>query len=186
MQDLLSSLKSEVGGKTGDLVQAMLKSPAEFDAWSIYHATKGLGTTDSTLVEIICTRSNEEIAALKEAFKRRYKKDLEKVVISETSGNFKRLLVSLLQGGRNESTEVDEELAEKEAKLLHKSTKGWFTDNSSLNQVLALRSPAQLRATCNAYLSISGRDLTHTLKRRLSKDLAKGLLLAAQAEGVSE
>ena len=36
-----------------------------------------------------------------------YSRDLEKDVMSETSGNYKRLLVSMLQGGRDESLEVD-------------------------------------------------------------------------------
>jgi annexin A7/11 len=40
-----------------------------------------------------------------------YDRDLEKDVMSETSGNYKRLLVSMLQGGRDENTAVDMEKA---------------------------------------------------------------------------
>eukprot|EP00043_Microstomoeca_roanoka_P008836 m.84824 g.84824 ORF g.84824 m.84824 type:complete len:833 (-) comp14403_c0_seq2:869-3367(-) len=174
-KDLIKELSSEIGGKLGSLIQALMQTPAEFDAWSIHKAVSGLGTTDHVLIEIICTRSNEDIAAIKEAYRRMYSKDLEKVVMKETGGNYKRLLISLLQGGRNTSEEVDEELAMREATLLHKSTKGWFTDESSLNQVLALRSPVQIRATCKAYAQIAGQDITRTLRKRLSHNVANGM-----------
>eukprot|EP01147_Barroeca_monosierra_P000564 gene564-3881_t len=175
-KDLCKSLSKEVTGKTGRLIQAMMKDLAEFEAWSIKQAISGFGRCDKTLIEIICTSSNDDIAKLKKTYERMYGKSLEDAVSSSTRGRYKRLLLSLLQGGRCEENDVDEELAEKEARLLHKSTKGWFTDKSSLNQVLALRNPAQLRATFNAYLEVAGKDITHTLKRRLDNRLASGMI----------
>lgn len=41
-----------------------------------------------------------------------YGKSLEDAVSSSTRGRYKRLLLSLLQGGRCEENDVDEELAE--------------------------------------------------------------------------
>ncbi|CAI8005919.1 Annexin A7, partial [Geodia barretti] len=56
----------------------------------------GLGTDESTLIAILCTRSNEEIIALRKQYKSAYGKDVEKDVASDTSGHFKRVLISLL------------------------------------------------------------------------------------------
>jgi hypothetical protein len=46
-----------------------------------------------------------------------YRRDLEKDVVSETSGHFKRLLVSMLQANRDESTVVDHQRAAAEAQV---------------------------------------------------------------------
>lgn len=47
-----------------------------------------------------------------------FKSDLEKDVMSDTSGHFKRLLVSQLSANREEATSVDQAKAVAEAKEL--------------------------------------------------------------------
>ena len=42
----------------------------EFLAAEVKDAIKGAGTNESVLIEIICTRSNAEIAAIKAAYQR--------------------------------------------------------------------------------------------------------------------
>ena len=46
------------------------------------------------------TRSNEELKDIRALYAQEYQKDLEKAIISETSGNFQRLLVALTQANR--------------------------------------------------------------------------------------
>ncbi len=43
--------------------------PAEFDATELRTAMAGAGTTESTLIEILATRSNAEIAAIRTTYK---------------------------------------------------------------------------------------------------------------------
>lgn len=69
-KDLPKMLKNELSGKVEDTVAALLKEPAEVDAQELRKAMKGLGTTESTLIEIICSRDNQELADIKAAFKR--------------------------------------------------------------------------------------------------------------------
>jgi hypothetical protein len=92
---------------------------------------QGLGTSEGVLLEIICTRSPLEIATIKETYKRSvhvvlhpglsltdvvltrlYDRVLEDDIMSETGGSHKRLMVSLLAGGRDQSTQVDQTKAE--------------------------------------------------------------------------
>ena len=47
----------------------MLLSPAEFDAKQVNKAIKGLGTDESALVEVILSRTNAQLTAMKEAYK---------------------------------------------------------------------------------------------------------------------
>merc|ERR1712013_742656 len=68
-KDLIEMLKSELGGHFEDAILALFKTPTEFDAWCLHDAMSGAGTTESTLIEIMCSRSNEEIKAIKEMYK---------------------------------------------------------------------------------------------------------------------
>ena len=44
-----------------------------------------------------------------------FEAELEREIVSETSGDFKRLALSLLQGNRDESEVVDKEVAKEDA-----------------------------------------------------------------------
>ncbi len=48
--------------------QALLRTPAEFAAYELNKAMKGIGTDESLLVEIICTRTNKEIEEIKSIY----------------------------------------------------------------------------------------------------------------------
>ena len=65
----------------------------------------------------MCSRNNAEIAAIKEAYKKLYKTDLEKDLVGDTGGHFKRLMISLCCGNRQENTGVDINKAKSDAKV---------------------------------------------------------------------
>lgn len=65
---------------------------------------------------------------------------------SETSGNFKQLLVSLCVGGRDESGVVDHDAASRDATDLLKAGECRVgTDESTFNMVLCQRNFAQIK-----------------------------------------
>ncbi|KAM0057299.1 putative annexin [Helianthus debilis subsp. tardiflorus] len=59
-------------------------------------ATKGLGTEDKTLIRIIVTRAEMDMQYIKGEYHNKYSKTLNEVVHSETSGNYRTFLLSLL------------------------------------------------------------------------------------------
>ena len=73
---------------------ALMTPTATYDAQQLRAAMRGLGTDEATLIEILASRTNEQIHAIKTAYKTEMKRDLESDIMSETSGHFKRLLVS--------------------------------------------------------------------------------------------
>lgn len=87
-KDLLKDLKSELSGDFEDLILALLEPPALYDAKQLHKAMAGLGTTESILIEIMTSRTNQQIAEIKQAYRGLYGKDLEKELIGETSGSF--------------------------------------------------------------------------------------------------
>lgn len=60
-----------------------------------------------------------------------------------------------LQGAREEGTAVDMEKAKREAMELYQAgEKKWGTDESKFNQIIAVRSFPQLRATFDEYVKV--------------------------------
>uniref|UniRef100_A0A8C6PER5 Annexin n=1 Tax=Nothobranchius furzeri TaxID=105023 RepID=A0A8C6PER5_NOTFU len=92
---LETALKNALKGDLEDVVLALLKTPAQYDAQQLKQAMKGLGTDEDTLIEILASRNNKQILELKKAYKEDYKKDLEEDIRSDTSGDFRNALMAL-------------------------------------------------------------------------------------------
>lgn len=180
-RDLLKDLKYELGGHFEDIVVALMMSAADYDATSLRKAIKGLGTDEGVLIEILCTRTNAEINAIKHSYQKLFSRDLEKDISGDTSGHFKKFLISLLQAYRDESHTVDLAKAEADAKILYKAGEGrWGTDESKFNNILVSRSFAQLKATFDEYSKISKYDIEESIKREMSGDLRDGMASIVQ------
>ncbi len=98
-------------------------------------------------------------------------------MISETSGHFQRLLVSMTQGARQETDTADQAKAKADAKALWEAgEKRWGTDESQFNVILASRSFPQLRAIFEEYSRLGKYSIEQSIKREMSGDLEKGML----------
>ncbi|KAJ1143092.1 hypothetical protein NDU88_009403 [Pleurodeles waltl] len=97
-RDLLSTIGREFSGNVENglkaIVQCALNRPAFF-AERLYHAMKGAGTDDSTLIRIIVSRSEIDLVQVKQAFTQIYQKTLASMISSDTSGDYRRLLVAI-------------------------------------------------------------------------------------------
>jgi len=180
-KDLMNDLKSELSGNLEECLLAMMEPSTLYDAKELRRAMRGAGTDEETLIDILCSRSNAQINTIKEEYKKYYKRDLEKDCVSETSGNFKRLLVSMCQANRDETGTVDLAKAQKEANdLLQAGEKKWGTDESRFNVVLASRNFNQLKATFNEYVKLSQRDILNSIDREMSGNLKAGFKCIVQ------
>uniref|UniRef100_A0A8C9WNM1 Annexin n=1 Tax=Scleropages formosus TaxID=113540 RepID=A0A8C9WNM1_SCLFO len=176
-KDLVKDLKSELSGNFEKLVLAMLKTPAQFDAHELKDAIKGAGTDEACLIEILASRSNAEIQEINQIYKAENKKTLEEAIHGDTSGHFRRLLVSLAQGNRDERETVDISLAKQDAQMLYNAGENKLgTDESKFNAILCSRSKAHLRAVFHEYQQMCGRDIENSIAREMSGDLESGML----------
>uniref|UniRef100_A0A1B6DTL8 Annexin n=1 Tax=Clastoptera arizonana TaxID=38151 RepID=A0A1B6DTL8_9HEMI len=176
-KDLISNLKSELSGKFEDLIVALMIPTPVFLAKEVHHALSGIGTNEETLVEIICTASNAEIHAIKTAYQQTFGSSMEEDLSSDTSGYFKRLLVSLSQGRRDEKYIVDHMSAVKDAEaLLVAGALQVGTDETVFNSILCTRSFPQLNQVFMEYFRLSGTDFEDAIKSEFSGDIERGLL----------
>lgn len=174
---LEDALKSELGGNYEDVVLALFKQPIEYDAHELHHAIKGVGTSEGVLIEILCSRSNQQIEDIKEAYNRIYESDLPEDIQGDTSGSFGKLMFSLLQGSRCEDDDIDEELAAEDAQaLIDAGEAEWGTEESRFNVILGSRSFHHLIHTFQAYEAMSEKTIEEAIESEMSGDVKDAML----------
>jgi len=171
-KDLQKDLKGELSGDFRNAVMELILDQAGFDATHLRRAVKGLGTNERTLIEILTTRSNQQIKDIKAYYKSELGRDLEKDIHGDTSGHFRRALISMLQANRDETPVVDMEKAKTDASKLQNAGEGKIgTDESCFNQILIRRSFPHLNHVFAEYAAMAGNDISKAISKEMSGDL---------------
>ncbi|XP_039126100.1 annexin D1-like [Dioscorea cayenensis subsp. rotundata] len=163
-EDLLKSLDKEISGDFERAVLLWTLDPAERDALLLNEAARKWHHSNNVIVEIACTRSSEELFAIRRAYHARYKRSLEEDVAAYTSGDFRKLLVPLSSAYRYEGAEVNMTLAKLEAKILHGKIAEKAYSHEEIIRILTTRSKAQVLATLNHYNNEFGNPINKDLK----------------------
>ncbi|XP_076302609.1 annexin B11-like isoform X2 [Lasioglossum baleicum] len=176
-KDLIKDLKSELSGNFENLILAMMMPLPQYYAKELHSAMVGIGTDESVLIEVLCTMSNHEIRVIKQAYEAMFNTTLEDDLRGDTSGSFKRLMVSLSCANRDTSFDVDLEAAREDAKqLLMGGELRFGTDESVFNAILVQRNVLQLREIFQQYEDITGHSIETAIENEFSGDIKKGLL----------
>ncbi|XP_034390597.1 annexin A5b isoform X2 [Cyclopterus lumpus] len=175
-KDLVDRLKGELGGKFETLVVGLMTPPLAYDVSLLRNAIKGAGTDEKVLVEILASRTPEQVKDIVAAYRKEYDNDLEEDVSGDTSGHFKRLLVILLQANR--PTGIQQATIQADAEVLFKAGEQKFgTDEQTFVTILGNRSAEHLRKVFDAYMKLAGYEMEESIKRETSGGL-EDLLLA--------
>ncbi|XP_054994964.1 annexin A3 [Sorex araneus] len=175
---LKDDLKGDLSGYFEHLLVALVTPPAVFDAKQLKKSMKGTGTDENTLIEILTTRTSSQLKEISQAYYTVYKKSLGDDISSETSGDFRKALLTLADGRRDESLKVDEHLAKTDAQILYDAGENkWGTDEDKFTEILCLRSFPQLKRTFDEYRNISQKDIEDSIRGELSGHF-EDLLLA--------
>ncbi|XP_060082008.1 annexin A4-like [Ylistrum balloti] len=174
-KDLIEELKSELGSNFENTVVALMTPPRLYDAKELNKAIKGIGTDETALVEIMCSRTNEELEEIKAVYQQEYEVALEEDLDCDTSGYFGRLMISLVTGGRDVDDTVNDEDADTEAQELYDAGAGcWGTEESKFNQILCRRNFNQLNRIFEVYEEKFGQSVREAISSEFSGSVQDG------------
>lgn len=181
-KDMISALKGALSGSLESVILGLMKSTTQYDASEIRGSIKGLGTDEETLIEILCSRSNNELLEIKKVYRELFKKELDKDVAGDTSGNFAKLLLALVQTKRAEpSSVVDFEKIDEDARALYQAglaMKG--TDVPTWISIMSERSVPHLKKVFQRYKSFSPYDMQESITKEVKGDLQRSFLVIVQ------
>ena len=124
------------------------------DAEALRKAMKGFGTDEAALIKICANRSNQQRQAIKAAYKAAFGRDLIEDLKSELHGKFEDAMIALF----TEPIEYD-------ADQLRAGMKGMGTNEDTLIEIIASRTPQVLRLVKEKYKQKYKRDLEEDVKK---------------------
>ncbi|TDH67310.1 uncharacterized protein CCR75_003391 [Bremia lactucae] len=137
---------------------------------AINDACKGFGTDEKALIAALGTQSADNRYLISMRYKELFKKKLETVLESETSGDYGYLLQLIAQP-----------LPEAEATILHEATKGLGTKEKLIYPIVMGRTNVEMAILKKTYYDEFGNDLGATMSSELSGDCKKSVLASLQA-----
>jgi len=181
-EDLIKAFKDELGGDFEKVVVGLFSTSLDYDCLELRRAMKGGGTDEETLIEIIGSRTTEQLTAIKDRYIEMFETELESEVADETGGDLKKLLVSLLQCNRSDTTDIDEDKLNKDLAELYEAGEGtWGTDESVFNKIFVNRSPAELRYINTEYFKACEKSLKDVVESEFSGDMKNALVTVLHA-----
>ncbi|VDO58264.1 unnamed protein product [Haemonchus placei] len=183
-KDIMAALDKKFSGDLEKTIFALMETPLEYDLKQLKQAMKGLGTDEAVLIEILCSRTTDQIKAIRVAYEREFKKPLEQEVASETSGEFKDLLVAIITGSRDPSNHTNDQQAKDDAVRLYADGKGKLSGKDSPSHflsIMASQNQYQLRKIFAAFAELSGSSIEKLIEKEFSGDLQKSYLTIVRA-----
>ena len=173
-RDLIEDLKKETHGKLEDAFVALFTDPIEYDADALRGAMKGAGTNEDTLIEIISSRSPQQMNAVKACYQKKYSRDLEADVKKETSGTLQKILITLLQGKRSVNTNPNQAQCAQIAKEIFDAGEAKMgTDESVFNKYFGSLSPYELACVAQHYHKLTGHTILDAIDKEMHGDSKK-------------
>lgn len=177
-KDLTETLKSELSGKFERLIVALMYPPYRYEAKELHDAMKGLGTKEGVIIEILASRTKNQLREIMKAYEEDYGSTLEEDIQGDTSGYLERILVCLLQGCRDDvSGFVDPGLALQDAQDLHAAgEKIVGTDEMKFITILCTRSATHLMRVFEEYEKIANKSIEDSIKSETHGSLEEAML----------
>jgi len=173
---LLHDIKGDTSGNYKRLLVSLINTPVQNKKELILKATKGAGTTEKYLIDVLAPSSNEEIIEL-------YQNDpkiIHAIIDDVSSGNFAKVVETILKGKRDERDSIPDDEAATQAERMYKAGEGKLgTDEKVFNEIITHYSPHALKQISHHYESKHKHALEKAIKSETSgnyEDLLVALL----------
>ena len=152
-KSLQSWVESETSGYFRDTLVALIRGPLAQDVYNAHRALKGLGTKEGLLNDVVLSRSNADLNAIKQEFQRVHRRPLEQEVREDLSLKTERLFDMVLAARRaEESAPVLPQQVERDVTDVYQATEARVgADQLTVCSIFASRSDGQLRAIAHTY-----------------------------------
>jgi hypothetical protein len=173
---LIHDIKGDTSGNYKGLLVSLINTVVENKKNLIIKATKGLGTDEKKLIDVLAPATNAEILEL-------YQNDpkiIHAIIDDVSHGNFAKIVTTLLKGTRDEREHIPEEEAAAQAERLYKAGEGKLgTDEKVFNEIITTYSALALKQIGRHYEAKHKHTLEKAIKSETSgnyEDLLVALL----------
>lgn len=161
-KELLDHIDSETSFSYKKVLMFQAMSPEHCRAKILNDAMAGLGTSEDQLIRVISQCDIGERRAVKEVYQNVYGRDLVDHVRSETSGDFQKALVCML-----EAEEAPFDL-EADCGAMKEAMDGWGTDEMALIRLICSKTPKQMMDVNMKFAELYEKDLLHRVESETS------------------
>ena len=179
--DLMTDLKSNLAGLYKKIVLALFTDPVEYDVDLIYNSLKN-DDSKNILINIFASRPDWYLNKIKNIYLKKYNIELEEYINNDTSDDFNKLLLQILQCKRskNQAPDIDQckQLADD---LEQEESNNLSIDSPIINSIFMLLSPQELIMVCKEYHKSTERLLTDMVNEKFKgnvKKLLNAILMA--------
>jgi annexin A7/11 len=177
-RDLVADIKSETSSWFEAGLVALARGPLLNDVHLLREAMSGLGTKEKALNDVLLSRSNADINAIKSEYHRVFHRRLEDDVKGDLSMKTERHFMIVLQAQRAEDAapivkaEIDRDVND-----LYNATEAKMgTDEMKVCSILTTRNDSQLRAIAYEYQQKFARNLEDVIRKEFSGHMEDALL----------
>lgn len=176
--DLVKHLESETSGDFEAALVHVARGPLLGDCHALKAAMKGVGTNEDVLTDILSSRSNADINAIKTEYRRIFGTTLEADLRSDLSANTQDMFLMIAAAKRREDSDpVIQANIDADVNSLQDALGKFSKNGVKISEIITSRNDAQLRAIAQTYEHRYGRSLPTTIDNAFSGHMQDTLLL---------
>ena len=162
---LFSDIQSKIGDDFGYCAGQMFLSPIEF---CLHHLKLGLKNDYETVLEILTSKTNEELKVIEKVYKLDTGNELRNDIMKEYKGIIGKNLILMFDTARSNNSKLRKNECERLAKLLiEKEPKLWVEDEKIFKDIFLMKSPEELVLIARYYFNITKNNLIETINDKL-------------------
>ena len=156
-------------GNLKTLLLTLLKEPIDNEIDDLFNSMDGLGTDEDTLTETIATTPPYKFKEIAEKYEKKYSRKLEDDIIGDTSNEYRRLLIAMVQGNRRENPYPNINKIKEMVNEL-KVEEGEKLDKDNFVKHFALSSPSEIVMMSYYYKKLYKQSLLELIEKSFGSD----------------